>query len=138
MERSTGDNMQWSVVSLDGGRPKGVVEQQVQARQGPGRDVEPMPTDPGSAKIALDRIGIPQDVLDRIAGMGPRSSLIVTDEALSSETGNGTEFVVLLSSEPQGGIKTRRHRPEAEFRYARQRDRLPYWRFPFGGPFSTW
>jgi hypothetical protein len=137
MERSTGDNMRWSVVALDGERPKGVAEPQVLARGGPGRDVEPMPTDPGSAKIALDRIVIPQDALDRIAGMGPRSSLIVTDEALSSETGNGTEFVVLLSSEPQGGIKARRRRP-AENRYARQRYHLPYWRFPFAGPFSSW
>ena len=40
-----------------------------------------MPTDPDSAKAALDRIVIPQDALDRIAGMAPRSSLIVTDEA---------------------------------------------------------
>ena len=40
--------------------------------------------------------------------MAPRSSLIVTDEALSSETGKGTDFVVLLSGEPQGGIKIRR------------------------------
>ena len=37
--------------------------------------------------------------------VSPRSSLIISDEGLSSETGNGTEFVVLLSGEPQGGIK---------------------------------
>jgi hypothetical protein len=55
---------------------------------------------------------------------------------LSSETGIGTDFVVLLSGEPQGGIKTRRRSPVDEFRYAR--DRLPYWRSPFGGPISTW
>ena len=113
MERTNGDtNMRWSVVSLDDGRPHGgVVEPQVQARGDHGRDVEPMLTDPGSAKSALDRIVIPQDVLDRIAGMAPRSSLIITDEALSSETGNGTDFVVLLSGEPQGGIKIRRRGP---------------------------
>jgi len=35
----------------------------------------------------------------------PRSSLIISDEALSSETGNETDFVVVLSGEPQGGIK---------------------------------
>ena len=34
--------------------------------------------------------------------VSPRSSLIVSDEGLSSETGNGTDFVVLLSGEPQG------------------------------------
>jgi hypothetical protein len=70
------------------------------------RDVEPMLTDPDSAKAALHWIVVPQDALDRIAGMAPQSSLIVTDEGLSSETGKGTDFVVLLSGEPQGGIKT--------------------------------
>ncbi len=142
MERTSGDtNMRWSVVSLDGGRPHdGVVELQDRARGGPDRDAEPMPTDPDSAKTALDRIVIPPDALDRIAGFAPRSSLIITDEALSSETGKGTDFVVLLSGEPQGGIKSRRHGPGAEFGYARRRDRLPFsfWRSPFGGPFSSW
>jgi len=140
MERTNGDtNMRWSVVSLDGGRPHGgVVEPQGRARGGHGRDVEPMLTDPSSAKTALDRIVIPPDALDRLAGIAPRSSLIITDEALSSETGNGTDFVVLLSGEPQGGIKIRRRGPEAEFRYPRLRDRLPFWRSPFAGPFSTW
>jgi hypothetical protein len=140
MERTNGDtNMRWSVVSLDGGRSNGgVVEPQGRARGGHGRDIEPMPTDPGSAKAALDRIVIPPDALDRIAGMAPRSSLIITDEALSSETGNGTDFVVLLSGEPQGGIKMRRRGPGAEFRYARPRDHPPFWRPPFAGPFSAW
>jgi hypothetical protein len=140
MGRTNGDtNMRWSVVSLDGGRShSGMVEPQGRARAGQGRGLEPMPTDPGSAKTALDRIVIPQDALDRIAGMAPRSSLIITDEPLSSETGKGTDFVVLLSGEPQGGIKMRRRGPEAEFPYARARDRMPFWRSPFGGPFFNW
>jgi hypothetical protein len=140
MERTDGDtNMRWSVVSLDSGRSHDdTIEPQGRAHGGRGRGVEPMLTDPGSAKTALDRIVIPQDALDRIAGMAPRSSLIITDEALSSETGKGTDFVVLLSGEPQGGIKSRRRDPGAEFGYARPRDRLPYWRSPFAGPFSSW
>jgi hypothetical protein len=138
MERTNSNtDMRWSVVSLDGGRSQsGVVEPQGRARGG--RDVEPVPADRDSAKTALDRIVIPQDALDRIAGLAPRSSLIVTDEALSSETGKGTDFVVLLSGEPQGGIKMRRRVPADEFRYARSRDRMPYWRWPFPGPDSTW
>jgi hypothetical protein len=139
MERTKGDaNMRWSVVSLEGGRPRGgVVEPHGRAREGSGRDAEPR-TDPGSAKTALDRIVIPQEELDRIAGMAtPRSSLIISDEALSAETGKGTDFVVLLSGEPQGGIKTRRRAPGIEFPYAGPRDRLPYWRQPFAGPYST-
>jgi hypothetical protein len=142
IERPTGEaSMRWSVVSLGGGRsPGGTVEPHGRAGGGSGRDVEPMPTDPDSAKAALDRIVIPQDALDRIAGIAPRSSLIVTDEALSSETGKGTDFVVLLSGEPQGGIKSRRRSPGTEFHYARPRDRLPFWNWhsPFAGPFSTW
>jgi hypothetical protein len=139
MERTNGGtDMRWSVVSLEGGRPHGGMVDPHDRARGHGRDVEPMLTDPGSAKSALDRIVIPPDVLDRIAGLAPRSSLIITDEALSSETGNGTDFVVLLSGEPQGGIKIRRRAPAAEFGYARPRDRLPYGRAPFAGPFSTW
>jgi hypothetical protein len=97
-----------------------------------------MATDPGGAKVALDRITIPQDALDRIAGIAsPRSSLIISDEELGSETGKETEFVVLMSGEPQGGIKFRRRGPETKVRYERPRDRLPSWPSPFAGPFST-
>jgi hypothetical protein len=139
MERSTGDtDMRWSVVSLEGDHPQGgTAEPHDPARMGGGREVEPKMTDPSSATAALDRIVLPQDALDRIVVISPRSSLIITDEALSSETGKDTDFVVLLSGEPQGGIKFRWRGPATEFRYARQRDRLPYWRWPFAG-FSTW
>src|SRR5438477_2274936 len=116
MERTDHTNMRLSVVSLAGGRPRGQ-----------GRDVEASPVDASSAKSALDRIVIPPEALDRISATSPRSSLIITDEALSSETGNGTDFVVLLSGEPQGGIKMRRRAPAGEFGYARSRDRLPFW-----------
>jgi hypothetical protein len=139
VERTT-DNakLRWSVVSLrGGGTPSGTTEPQDRAHGGSGRDVEPMPADAGSAKAALDRIVIPQDALDRIAGIAPRSSLIVTDEPLSPETGKGTEFVVLLSGEPQGGIKRRRRSPGGDFRYAYPRS-FQFWRSPFGGSFSNW
>jgi len=134
MERTGGEaGLRWSVVSLQGRSQGGLSEQQGSARAH-GRDAEPTPTGPASAKSALDRIVIPEDALDRIAAIAPRSSLIVTDEALSPETGKGTDFVVLLSGEPQGGIKSRRREPVAEFSFARPRD----WRSPFGGSFSTW
>jgi len=115
MERIGGNfEMRWSVVSLDSGHTDGGV---------------------ADAKAALDRIVIPQDALDHIAGIAsPRSSLIISDEALSSETSKGTEFVVLMSGEPQGGIKFRRRGLET----ARYERHLPYWRSPFAGPFSTW
>jgi hypothetical protein len=61
------------------------------------------------AKDALDRITIPQDVLDRIAPTAsPRSSIIISDEPLSRETNYRTEFVAVLNNQPQGGFVTRR------------------------------
>ncbi|MGJ4995895.1 L,D-transpeptidase [Bradyrhizobium sp. HKCCYLS3077] len=65
--------------------------------------------DGDDAKDALDRITIPKDVLDRIAPTAvPRSSIIVSDEPLSSETNYRTEFVAVLSNQPQGGFITRK------------------------------
>jgi hypothetical protein len=65
--------------------------------------------DGDNAKDALDRITIPQDVLDRIAPTAvPRSSIIVSDEPLSRETNYRTEFVAVLNNQPQGGFVTRR------------------------------
>jgi lipoprotein-anchoring transpeptidase ErfK/SrfK len=62
-----------------------------------------------NAKDALDRITIPQDVVDRIGPtVLPRSSIIVSDEPLSAETNYRTEFVAVLSNQPQGGFITRR------------------------------
>jgi hypothetical protein len=60
------------------------------------------------AKDALDRITIPQDVLDRIAPTAvPRSSIIISDEPLSEETNYRTEFVAVLNNQSQGGFVTR-------------------------------
>jgi hypothetical protein len=61
------------------------------------------------ARDALDRIAIPQDVLDRIAPTAlPRSSIVISDEPLSAETNYRTEFVAVLNNYPEGGFITRR------------------------------
>jgi hypothetical protein len=66
------------------------------------------------AKDALDRITIPQDVLDRIAPTAlPRSSIVISDEPLSAETNYRTEFVAVLSNQPQGGFITRKPSTES-------------------------
>src|SRR5262249_17775576 len=68
--------LRWTAVSIDGG---------------------------DEAKDALDRIAIPQEVLDRIAPTAlPRSSIIISDEPLHRETNYRTEFVVALNDQPQG------------------------------------
>jgi hypothetical protein len=65
--------------------------------------------DGDNAKDALDRVTIPQEVLDRIAPTAvPRSSIIISDEPLSKETNYRTEFVAVLNNQPQGGFITRK------------------------------
>jgi hypothetical protein len=102
-------DLRWTVVSLKGGHGDARVAAAHDAARGV-PDVEPAPADASGAKAALDRIAIPADMADRIAEMiSPHSSVIVSDEALSPETGKGTEFVVVMNDEPQGGIKIRSH-----------------------------
>jgi hypothetical protein len=61
------------------------------------------------AKSALDRVTIPPEVLERIGPTAlPRSSIIISDEPLSAETNYRTEFVAVLSDQPQGGFITRK------------------------------
>jgi len=61
------------------------------------------------AKSALDRVTIPQEVLDRVAPTAmPRSSIVISDEPLNRETNYRTEFVVVLNNQPQGGLAVRR------------------------------
>lgn len=150
MDRTGNDDIKWSVVSLEGPRLEVVTAEPPGRVAGRGdRDVETAPAaTPDSTKAALDRITIPQDVLDRIPGISPRSSLIVTDEVLSSETSKGTDFVVVLSDQPQGGIKFRRRAPATEYRFVGTRYRAPTWGVPtwsapawgspFGGRSFTW
>ena len=58
--------------------------------------VEPNPIVASTASDALDRLEIPEDVRKRISAMlTPGSSLIVTDNGVSRETGKGTDFIVL-------------------------------------------
>jgi hypothetical protein len=51
----------------------------------------------GDANAALDRIEIPPDVVARISQLlTPGSSLIVSDYGVSRETGNDTDFIVVV------------------------------------------
>jgi lipoprotein-anchoring transpeptidase ErfK/SrfK len=137
MER-TDTNIRWSVVSLVSGHSgSSADEPDTIARKSRDSDVRAMAIDTSGAKAALDRVAIPQDTVDRIAAMvSPRSSLIISDEAPSSETGNGTEFVVIMSDEPQGGLKHRRPYPQMGVRY--DRPSVSYLRWPRMGRYSTW
>jgi len=94
-------------------RPIGTHVFTAMARDGAGLRWTVVTIDEGDdAKDALDRITIPQDLLDRIAPTAlPRSSIIVSDEPLSRETNYRTEFVAVLSNQPQGGFITRKVTP---------------------------
>ena len=92
--------------------------------------------DGDDAKDALDRVTIPQDVLDRIAPTAaPRSSLIISDEPPNREQNYRTEFIVVLNNQPQGGLAIRKPAADVVARdgygyygngYARQ----------YGGPYG--
>ena len=104
-------------------------------RQRVDRNAEPTVADVGAARAALDRVTIPQEAIDRISEViSPGSALIISDEALSKETGKGTDFIVVMSGEPQGGIKIRRRPQPWGDGYER-----PYGRSPYGrGPSFWW
>jgi len=97
------------VTIRDPGKPIGTHVFTAMARNDAGLRWSAVTIDDGDdAKTALDRITIPQEVLDRIAPTAlPRSSIVISDEPLSAETNYRTEFVAVLSNQPQGGFITR-------------------------------
>jgi hypothetical protein len=98
------------VTIRDPGKPLGTHVFTAQARNEEGLRWTAVTIDNAdNARDALDRITIPQAVLDRIAPTAlPRSSIVISDEPLSAETNYRTEFVAVLSNQPQGGFVTRR------------------------------
>ena len=103
-----GPDIRWNVISMRGGL-NGRDGNANGGRHHRGeRHAAPPPTDTSAAREALDRITIPQDAIDHISELvSPGSSLIISDEGISNETGKGTDFVILMSGEPQGGISMR-------------------------------
>jgi hypothetical protein len=94
------------------------------------------PTDVRAAAAALDRLSLGEEARDIISEVVlPGSSLIVSDEGPSRETGKDTDFVVVMSDEPQGALKMRKReqRPIDPFD-------APWGRgSPWGGsPFFFW
>jgi hypothetical protein len=100
------------------------------------RKVGPAKTDTDAAKRVLERIDIPQDAMDRISEIvSPRSTLIISDELLSRETSKGTDFIVIMSGEPQGGIKIRKRNLDASYRSYRP---PKSWSYSERNPFPWW
>jgi L,D-transpeptidase catalytic domain len=127
-------DLRWSVVTIGGKPPK---REPGSNRSQRGEDRVANPVSINLATTALDRVTIPQDVIDRIwEVVSPGSSLIVSDEDISKETGQATDFVILIGGEPQGGLKNRPRRTEGyysyNYRYNRSSRRSPYGLAPFG------
>lgn len=104
------------VTIRDAGKPIGTHVFTAMAKDGAGLRWSAVTIDEGDdAKSALDRITIPQEVLDRIGPTAlPRSSIVISDEPLSAETNYRTEFVTVLNNHPQGGFVTRKPTPKPD------------------------
>jgi hypothetical protein len=110
------DTSEAAITIRDPGRPIGTHIFTAVAKNDTGLRWTAVTIDDGDdAKDALDRITMPQDVLDRIAPTAvPRSSIVISDEPLSKETNYRTEFVAVLNNQPQGGFITRRPTPPSD------------------------
>ncbi len=135
VDYANGDaGIRWTVVALGGGRSDLVGRS--------GRDATPQ-TDMTAATAALDRITIPQEVIDRFSDfVWVGSSLIISDEDQNKETGPATDFIVVSSTDPQGGLKMRKPEPPARYvtdqRSSGRREDDAAFRHPFGGFFANW
>jgi hypothetical protein len=96
--KDDGAAMRWTAVSIPSGYPRNVESAGPKNTSRAERDKQakaPLPALPTAAQ-ALDRIEMPQDATDRIAEMlSPSSSLIISDNGISDETGSDTDFVIL-------------------------------------------
>jgi hypothetical protein len=88
--QNEGTAMRWSVVSIPEEFPR-MFEGVTKHREA--KQAAPLP---GKANAALDRIEIPQDMVERISELlTPASSLIISDHGFSHETGDDTDFIVV-------------------------------------------
>ena len=96
--QNEGAAIRWTVVSMPEEFPR-MHRGSTKAREAAAKRIIattlPAPL-PDKANAALDRIEIPQDVMERISGLlTPASSLILSDHGISHETGKGTDFIVV-------------------------------------------
>jgi hypothetical protein len=96
-----GATFRWNVVAMPGEPPKVKRETERRTERHGGRGEEPVKPagelpPPQTPQDVLARIEIPQDVIDRISElMVAGSSLVVSDQGLGEETGEGTDFIVV-------------------------------------------
>jgi L,D-transpeptidase catalytic domain len=93
--QNEGAAIRWTVVSIPEGFPR-MSEDATKKREAPAKQTALSAPLPDKANAALDRIEIPQDTVERISELlTPASSLIISDNGFSHETGNDTDFIVV-------------------------------------------
>ena len=92
--QNEGAAIRWTVLSIPEEFPR-ISERATKEREAPARQTAPVPS-PDKGNAALDRIEIPRDTVERISELlTPASSLIISDNGFSHETGKDTDFIVV-------------------------------------------
>jgi len=90
-----GAHMRWNVMTVASEPPRQRLSAKIGPKAQPAARAEDVHV-PQTAAQALDRIQIPQEALDRIGEiLSPGASLVISDQGLGPETGEGTDFIVL-------------------------------------------
>jgi L,D-transpeptidase catalytic domain len=91
---SEGAAIRWTVVSIPDEFRR--IEGATKEREAPAKQSALSVPSPDKANAVLNRIEIPQDTFERISKLlTPASSLIISDNGFSHETGRDTDFIVV-------------------------------------------
>jgi len=92
--QNEGAAIRWTVVSIPDEFPR--IEGATKGREAPVKQTALSVPSPDQANAVLNRIEIPQDTVERISKLlTPASSLIISDNGFSHETGKDTDFIVV-------------------------------------------
>ena len=92
--QSEGAAIRWTVVSIPDEFPR--IKGTTKEREAPVKQTALSVPSPDKANAVLNRIEIPQDTVERISKLlTPASSLIISDNGFSHETGKDTDFIVV-------------------------------------------
>ena len=93
--QNEGAAVRWTVVSIPEEFPR-MSAGATKEREAPAKQTALSVPLPDKANAALDRIEIPEDTVERISELlTPASSLIISDNGFSHETGKDTDFIVV-------------------------------------------
>src|ERR1700730_11641550 len=92
--QNEGTAIRWTVLSIRDEFPR--IEGATKGREAPVKQTALSVPSPDQANAVLNRIEIPQDTVERISKLlTPASSLIISDNGFSHETGKDTDFIVV-------------------------------------------